>query len=155
MYKCVYIQYIQGLGQSTLSTADHGLLLVAPATTAVYSLEGSYTWPPPSLSLLYSRSNRFFRVSYKPSAWNTQKHRLYYCNVYSARCVATSMARTTENTASLIVPYSSPRDVFVGPLYSNGCPPMVGCLLVGTCLPSNGVSWLHSLMLWTNLSQKY
>jgi hypothetical protein len=35
MYKCVYIQYIQGLCHSRLSTADHALLLVAPATTAV------------------------------------------------------------------------------------------------------------------------
>jgi hypothetical protein len=29
------IQYILGLGQSKLSIADHALLLVAPATTAV------------------------------------------------------------------------------------------------------------------------
>jgi hypothetical protein len=35
MYKCMHIQYIKGLGQSGLSTADHALLLVAPATTAV------------------------------------------------------------------------------------------------------------------------
>jgi hypothetical protein len=35
MYKCMYIQYTQVLGQSRLSTADHALLLVAPATTAV------------------------------------------------------------------------------------------------------------------------
>jgi hypothetical protein len=36
MYKCMYtIQYIQGLGQSRLSTADHALLLVALATTAI------------------------------------------------------------------------------------------------------------------------
>jgi hypothetical protein len=35
MYVCMYAQYIQGLGQSRLSTADHALLLVAPATTAV------------------------------------------------------------------------------------------------------------------------
>jgi hypothetical protein len=43
MYKCMYIQYIQGLSQSRLSTANHALLLlIAPATTAVYSLERSY-----------------------------------------------------------------------------------------------------------------
>jgi hypothetical protein len=42
MYKCMYIQYIQGLCQSRLSTADHALLLIASATTAVYSLERSY-----------------------------------------------------------------------------------------------------------------
>jgi hypothetical protein len=40
MYICMYVQYIQGLSQSRLSTADHALLLIAPATTAVYSLEG-------------------------------------------------------------------------------------------------------------------
>jgi hypothetical protein len=35
----MYIQHTQGLCQFRLSTADHDLLLVAPATTAVYSLE--------------------------------------------------------------------------------------------------------------------
>jgi hypothetical protein len=35
MYKCTYIQYIQGLCQSRLSTANYALLLIAPATTAV------------------------------------------------------------------------------------------------------------------------
>jgi hypothetical protein len=38
----MYIQYIQGLHQTRLSTADHALLLVATATTAVQSLERSY-----------------------------------------------------------------------------------------------------------------
>jgi hypothetical protein len=33
--KCMYIQHIQGLCQSGLSTADHALSLIAPATTAV------------------------------------------------------------------------------------------------------------------------
>jgi hypothetical protein len=51
--KCMYIQYIQGLSQSRLSTTDHVLSLVAPATTAVQSLERSYAWWPPRLSLLY------------------------------------------------------------------------------------------------------
>jgi hypothetical protein len=51
--KCMHIQHMQGLCQFGLSTADHALSLVAPATTAVYSLERSYAWPPPSLSLLY------------------------------------------------------------------------------------------------------
>jgi hypothetical protein len=37
----MYIQYIQGLCQSRLSTADHVLFLVAHATTAVYSIEGT------------------------------------------------------------------------------------------------------------------
>jgi hypothetical protein len=31
----MYIQYIQGLGQSRLSTEDHAVLLVATATTAI------------------------------------------------------------------------------------------------------------------------
>jgi hypothetical protein len=35
MYVCMYIQYIQGLCQSRLSTANHALLLISPATTAV------------------------------------------------------------------------------------------------------------------------
>jgi hypothetical protein len=51
--KNMYIQYAQSLCQSRLSTADHALLLVAPAATAIWSLEWSYAWPPPSLSLLY------------------------------------------------------------------------------------------------------
>jgi hypothetical protein len=34
--KMVFIQYIQGLCQSRLSTADYALLLVAFATTAVF-----------------------------------------------------------------------------------------------------------------------
>jgi hypothetical protein len=33
--KIIYIQYVQGLCQSRLSTADYALLLVAFATTAV------------------------------------------------------------------------------------------------------------------------
>jgi hypothetical protein len=33
----MYIQYIQGVGQFTHSTADDALLLVAPATTALSS----------------------------------------------------------------------------------------------------------------------
>jgi hypothetical protein len=35
----MYIQYIQGLYQPRLSAANHALLLIAPATTAGYSLE--------------------------------------------------------------------------------------------------------------------
>jgi hypothetical protein len=50
---CMYIQYIQGLCQSRLSTADHALSLLAHATTAVWSLERPYASPPPNLSLLY------------------------------------------------------------------------------------------------------
>jgi hypothetical protein len=49
--KCMYIQHIQGLCQSRLSTADHALSLVASATTAVQSLERSHARPPPSSSL--------------------------------------------------------------------------------------------------------
>jgi hypothetical protein len=30
---------------------------------------------------------------------------------------------------------------------------IVDCITSGICLPSNGVFWLHSLMLWTNPSQ--
>jgi hypothetical protein len=51
--KCMYIQHIQGLCQFRLSTADNVLPLEAPATTAVYSLERSYAWPPPNLSVSY------------------------------------------------------------------------------------------------------
>jgi hypothetical protein len=40
--KFMYIQHIRGLCQFKLSTADHALLLVAPVTTVVYSLERSY-----------------------------------------------------------------------------------------------------------------
>jgi hypothetical protein len=50
----MYIQYIQGLLQSRLGTTDYALLFTSShATTAVQTLERSYTWPPPSLSLLY------------------------------------------------------------------------------------------------------
>jgi hypothetical protein len=54
MHKYMYIQYMQGLGQSRLSTADHALLLIAPATTALKTLERSYAWPDfiQSLSLI-------------------------------------------------------------------------------------------------------
>jgi hypothetical protein len=52
-----------------------------------------------------------------------------------------------------IVAYSLPPDVFTGPLPSNGCPSIVGCALAGTCSPSNGFFWLHSLMCWANPSQ--
>jgi hypothetical protein len=54
-----------------------------------------------------------------------------------------------------IVVYSLPRDVFTGPLPSNGCPSIVRCALVGMCLPSNGVSSLHSVTLRANPSQYY
>jgi hypothetical protein len=33
--KCMHVQHIQDLCQARLRTADHALLLVAPATTAV------------------------------------------------------------------------------------------------------------------------
>jgi hypothetical protein len=78
--------------------------------------------------------------------WPRRKHLMYYCNVCSARCVETGTARTTENTAFPIVACSLPRDVFTCSLPSSGCP-IVGCMLVGACLPSDGVSWLHSLTL--------
>jgi hypothetical protein len=68
-----------------------------------------------------------------------RKHNIYYCSVFSTRYVATSSAQTTENTASLIVAYPLPGDVFAGPLCSNGCPSTASCALVGTCLGSNGV----------------
>jgi hypothetical protein len=38
----MYIQHIKGLCQFRLSIADHALLLVAPATIAVQSLERTY-----------------------------------------------------------------------------------------------------------------
>jgi hypothetical protein len=37
---CMYIQHIQGLCQSRLSSVDHALSLGAPATTAVSHLNG-------------------------------------------------------------------------------------------------------------------
>jgi hypothetical protein len=42
IYQLEYVQYVQGLCQSRLGRADYALLLVATATTAVYSLERSY-----------------------------------------------------------------------------------------------------------------
>jgi hypothetical protein len=56
MYICINVRIYniyKGLCQSRLSTTNDALLLIAPATTAFYSLERSYAWPPPSLSLLY------------------------------------------------------------------------------------------------------
>jgi hypothetical protein len=53
MYECMYIQYIQGLCQSRLSTANHALLLISPATTAV-----SYG--------LKSQSQSYFTIGVKP-----------------------------------------------------------------------------------------
>jgi hypothetical protein len=50
----MYIQYIQGLLQSQLGTKDYALLFTSSSCyTAVQTLKRSYTWPPPSLSLLY------------------------------------------------------------------------------------------------------
>jgi hypothetical protein len=49
----MYIQYTQGLIQSSLVLADHALTHAAHVTTATYSLGTSYVWPPPRLSLLY------------------------------------------------------------------------------------------------------
>jgi hypothetical protein len=63
--KSMYIQHIQGLCQFKLSTADHALLSVAPATTAVSSLERSYDWPPPSLGILCF----LYRGSPYPMLW--------------------------------------------------------------------------------------
>jgi hypothetical protein len=45
MYVCMYMQYIQGLCQSRLSTENHAPLLIAPATTAVYSFDRLYVVP--------------------------------------------------------------------------------------------------------------
>jgi hypothetical protein len=46
----------------------------------------------------------------------------YYCSVFNALCVATSTARPSENTASSLVAYSLPRDVFIGvPFFSTNC----------------------------------
>jgi hypothetical protein len=47
------VRYIQGIFQSTLSTADYALPSVAHATTAVSPLERLYDWPPSTLSLLH------------------------------------------------------------------------------------------------------
>jgi hypothetical protein len=54
----------------------------------------------------------------------------YCCQIFNAPCVATSAARTTENTS----PLSLPRRVTMQ-------------------LPSKWVSWLHSLTLWANPSK--
>jgi hypothetical protein len=91
-------------------------------------------------------------------AWLRQglrrKHHLYYWSVFNAHWVSTSTALATENTASPIVAYSLPEDMFTGTLPSKGFPSIVGCALVGTCLPSNGVSWLQILILCANPTQK-
>jgi hypothetical protein len=147
---CIYNTY-KGLCQPRLSTTNHALLLISPVTTAVYSLERSYAWPPPSLSLLYFLCRgsscsmlRTFSFSwflmtsacclqtdcrYMASGrtpWKKRvtcyqgcvftaplpstghdadhiKHIRYCCEVFSARCVAMSAARTTENIASLLL----------------------------------------------------
>jgi hypothetical protein len=44
IYQLIYVQYVQGLCQSKLGTADYALLIVATATTAVSHLNG-----PPNL----------------------------------------------------------------------------------------------------------
>jgi hypothetical protein len=62
-YKVLYIQYIQSLFQSRLSTANYALLIVVSATTAVWTLESSYTWPLPSLRLLFSVWGFAFSIS--------------------------------------------------------------------------------------------
>jgi hypothetical protein len=49
----MYINYIQGLCQSRPATADHALTHVPRVTTAAQSIERSYAWPSPTLSLLY------------------------------------------------------------------------------------------------------
>jgi hypothetical protein len=49
---CIYNIY-RASCQSRLSTEDNALSSVAPATTAVKSLERSYAWPPPGLRPLY------------------------------------------------------------------------------------------------------
>jgi hypothetical protein len=79
-----------------------------------------------------------------------RKHRLYYCIVFSARCVATSEAWTTENTPFLSILRIRSLEMCLPVNYPA---PVVSCALVGTYLPSNGVSWLHSLMLLADLSQ--
>jgi hypothetical protein len=38
----MYIQHVQGLCQSRLGKADHALVLVAPATTAVEKMKSLY-----------------------------------------------------------------------------------------------------------------
>jgi hypothetical protein len=101
--KCMYIQHIQGLCQFRHSTADHALPLVAPATTAVYSLERSYAWPPPSLSLLY------FLFCGSP------------CPCLCLRSSWYSLgAASTENTASCCrVLIHCSRDMLTAPMLSN------------------------------------
>jgi hypothetical protein len=66
-----------------------------------------------------------FRVSYKPSARTTQKTPLPYCCVFvAARCVYRAVTQQ--------------------------CMSYCWLALVWKCLPSNGISWFHSLMLWAN-----
>jgi hypothetical protein len=70
MYMCMYIQYVQGLCQSKLSTVNHALLLVAPATTAVWSRGRSYA---------------DLRLDYLYGLEKVHKeHRFLHCCIYSA-----------------------------------------------------------------------
>jgi hypothetical protein len=110
----MYTQYMQSLCQCRLSTADHALLLVATATTAVYSLE--------RLPLATNRLSLYSLGS------DSMENNVFYCKgVLSLSCLGNSLGSDhIENTSSAVL--------------------MAACVL-RACLPSNGVSWLHSLML--------
>jgi hypothetical protein len=64
IYKVVYMQYIQGLCQSRLSTANYVLLIVIHGITAVYTLERSYTWLAPKSK---SKSHYDRQLVWRPS----------------------------------------------------------------------------------------
>jgi hypothetical protein len=54
MYICMYVYTLYARPLSVQAQySRYGLLLIASATTAIYSLERSHAWPPPSLRLLY------------------------------------------------------------------------------------------------------
>jgi hypothetical protein len=75
IYIYIYI-YMQGVCQSRLSTAYHTLLLIAPPTTAVYSLERSYAC---SMSLLCftTISSNVFSVPFIHTSF--KQTRLFVC----------------------------------------------------------------------------
>jgi hypothetical protein len=69
-YVCIWIYniYIASC-QSRLGTGDHVLSFVAPATTAVYSLERSYAWPPPVTIRLYRLSYYSTSLLHRPATY--------------------------------------------------------------------------------------
>jgi hypothetical protein len=68
----------------------------------------------------------------------SNEHHIVVTLLNGGRCLA---------LGTLLLKYSLPRDVFVGPLPSNGFPSIVDHSLVGTCLPSLCLAMHHNIML--------